>query len=44
MRQWLRLFWIVAAMREEIRTFAQDAAQSDDITMLVVKYKGRASV
>ncbi|MFH0738411.1 MAG: hypothetical protein V2A59_00935 [Candidatus Omnitrophota bacterium] len=44
MRQWLRLFWIVVAMREEIRVFAQDAPQSDDITMLVVKYKGKPSV
>ncbi|MFH0738412.1 MAG: SpoIIE family protein phosphatase [Candidatus Omnitrophota bacterium] len=34
---------IVVAMREEIRGFAQDAPQSDDITMLVVKYKGRSS-
>lgn len=31
---------IVKEMREEIRKYAQDAPQSDDITMLVLKYKG----
>ncbi len=33
---------MITAMREEVRVFAQDAQQSDDITMLAVRYKGSA--
>jgi sigma-B regulation protein RsbU (phosphoserine phosphatase) len=32
---------IVKSMRKEIFDFAQGAAQSDDITMLVLRYNGR---
>ncbi|MCM8781316.1 MAG: SpoIIE family protein phosphatase [Candidatus Omnitrophica bacterium] len=32
---------IVKSIREEISDFAQDAPQSDDITMLVLRYNGR---
>jgi sigma-B regulation protein RsbU (phosphoserine phosphatase) len=32
---------LIHAMREEIRTYAQGEPQSDDITMMAVKFKGR---
>ena len=33
---------IAQVMREELRSFAQEAPQSDDITMLVLKYYGKS--
>jgi sigma-B regulation protein RsbU (phosphoserine phosphatase) len=33
---------VINAMRQEVAVFAQDAPQSDDITMLAVRYKGAA--
>ncbi len=33
---------IITQIREEVRTFAHGAPQSDDITMLAVRYKGAA--
>lgn len=34
---------IVSGVRQEIMTFAQGALQSDDITMLVLRYKGKGA-
>jgi len=34
---------IVSGMRQELQGFAQDAPQSDDITMLVLRYNGRSA-
>jgi sigma-B regulation protein RsbU (phosphoserine phosphatase) len=33
---------LAEAIREGVRTFTQGAAQSDDITVLVIQYKGNA--
>lgn len=34
---------IIPDMREEIRTFAQDALQSDDITMMALRFNGKGA-